>query len=77
VVYGALLLNHDQGIPERARDLVFGGERIDGMDIGTATLFLDDLRLDEREGPRGQGRHRHAGLSGGLPEVFEGGDLAG
>ncbi|MGE5362448.1 MAG: cache domain-containing protein [Bacteroidales bacterium] len=45
VIYGALLLNHDTTIPDLARSLVFGDEKVDGRDIGTATLFLGDARI--------------------------------
>jgi two-component system NtrC family sensor kinase len=45
VIYGALLLNNDSTFPDRAQTLVFGDQKIDGRDIGTATLFLDDVRI--------------------------------
>lgn len=45
VIYGALLLNNECTIPDRAKSMVFGDEKVDGKDIGTATLFLDDLRI--------------------------------
>ncbi len=59
VIYGALLLNGDESIPDRARDLVFGGEEIDGRDIGSVTLMLEDVRVStsvkDREGRRAIG----------------------
>ncbi|MCM2322597.1 MAG: hypothetical protein NDJ90_04995, partial [Oligoflexia bacterium] len=45
VVYGALLLNRDTEIPDRAKHLVFGDEKVGGREIGSATLFMDDLRI--------------------------------
>jgi two-component system NtrC family sensor kinase len=45
VIYGALLLNQDTTFPDLARSLVFGDEKVDGRDIGTATLFLGDVRI--------------------------------
>ena len=45
VIYGAVLLNNEFAIPDRTKSLVFGDEQVNGRDIGTATLFLDDLRI--------------------------------
>jgi two-component system, NtrC family, sensor kinase len=45
VIYGALLLNNDTTFPDLARSLVFGDEQLNGRDIGTATLFLGDVRI--------------------------------
>jgi two-component system NtrC family sensor kinase len=45
VIYGALLLNNDTTFPDLTRSLVFGDEQVDGRDIGTATLFLGDVRI--------------------------------
>lgn len=76
IVYGALLLNHDVTIPDRAQSLVFGEEKIDGLDIGTATLFLDDLRISTnvkgRDGKRAVGTQVSREV---YQKVFEGGKI--
>jgi two-component system NtrC family sensor kinase len=45
VLYGGLLLNRDYELVDRVKDIVFKGEKYKGHDIGTATLFQDDLRI--------------------------------
>ena len=44
-LYGGLLLNHRVEIVDRIKDTVFEGDTYEGFDIGTATLFLDDVRI--------------------------------
>ncbi|MBN2114245.1 MAG: cache domain-containing protein [Acidimicrobiia bacterium] len=45
VLYGGLLLNRRFEIVDRIKDTLFRGEQYGGADIGTATLFLDDVRV--------------------------------
>jgi two-component system NtrC family sensor kinase len=45
VLYGGLLLNRRVEIVDRIKETVFRGTRYEGRDIGTATLFLDDIRI--------------------------------
>jgi two-component system NtrC family sensor kinase len=45
VVYGGVLLNRSQEIVDRVRDTVFQHEIYNGRSIGTATIFLKDLRI--------------------------------
>lgn len=45
VLYGAKLLNRNYAIVDRVKDIVYKGERYNNRDIGTATIFQDDLRI--------------------------------
>jgi len=45
VVYGGLLLNRNQMIVDTVRDTVFQQEIYKGRNIGTATIFFNDLRI--------------------------------
>jgi two-component system NtrC family sensor kinase len=45
VVYGAVLLNRDPAIVDKIKQTVFQGVQYQGRDIGTATIFLDDVRI--------------------------------
>jgi two-component system NtrC family sensor kinase len=45
VLYGGVLLNRSQGIVDNVRDTVFQQETYNGRSIGTATVFLNDLRI--------------------------------
>jgi two-component system NtrC family sensor kinase len=45
VVYGGLLLNRRYDIVDKIRATVFLREQYRGKDIGTATIFLDDVRI--------------------------------
>jgi len=45
VLYGAKLLNRNYAIVDRVKDIVYKGERYNDRDIGTATIFQDDLRI--------------------------------
>jgi len=75
-VYGALLLNNDASIPDRAKGLVFGDEKVDGKEIGTATLFLDDLRIStnvtDKDGRRATGTLVSRDV---YRKVYEGGQI--
>ncbi|MFH1330843.1 MAG: cache domain-containing protein [Actinomycetota bacterium] len=44
-LYGGLLLNRRVEIVDRIKDTVFEGDTYEGFDIGTATVFLDDVRI--------------------------------
>jgi two-component system NtrC family sensor kinase len=45
VFYGGLLLNRNQAIVDTVRDTVFQQEIYKGRNIGTATIFFNDLRI--------------------------------
>lgn len=45
VLYGGLLFNRNYDLVDRVKDIVFKGEKYKGHDIGTATLFQNDLRI--------------------------------
>jgi len=45
VIYGGLLLNRNQAIVDTVRDTVFQHEIYKGRNIGTATIFFNDLRI--------------------------------
>ena len=45
VLYGGLLLNQNYEIVDRVKDIVYKGERYKGKEIGTATIFQNDLRI--------------------------------
>jgi len=42
---GGLLFNRNYELVDRVKEIVFKGEKYKGHDIGTATLFQDDLRI--------------------------------
>ena len=45
VIYGGVLLNRNQAIVDTVRDTVFQREIYKGRNIGTATIFFNDLRI--------------------------------
>jgi len=45
VLYGGVLLNRNYEIVDRVKGIVFKGEKYKGKDIGTATVFQNDLRI--------------------------------
>ena len=45
VLYGGLLFNRNYELVDRVKDIVFKDEKYKGHDIGTATLFQNDLRI--------------------------------
>jgi two-component system NtrC family sensor kinase len=45
ILYGGVLLNRGQEIVDRVRDTVFQHEIYKGQSIGTATIFLKDIRI--------------------------------
>ena len=45
VLYGGILLNKNFKIVDRVWELVYKGEKFQNLDIGTVTIFLNDLRI--------------------------------
>jgi len=45
VLAGGRLLNRDHRIVDQVKDIVYRGERYRDKDIGTATIFLEDVRI--------------------------------
>jgi two-component system NtrC family sensor kinase len=45
VLYGGILLNQNYDIVDRVKDIVFKGEKYKGKEIGTVTIFQNDLRI--------------------------------
>jgi two-component system NtrC family sensor kinase len=45
IVYGAKLLNNNFDFVDRIKNLVFKDEKLNGLDVGSATIFMDDLRI--------------------------------
>lgn len=45
VLYGGVLLNRKFDLVDRAWDLLFQGDRFDGQDVGTVTIFQGDVRV--------------------------------
>jgi two-component system NtrC family sensor kinase len=45
VVYGGVLLNRNHEIVDKIKQTVFQGLQYQGQDMGTATIFQDDLRI--------------------------------
>lgn len=45
IVYGGVLLNRNFEIVDKIKQTVFQNVMYKGMDIGTATIFMDDLRV--------------------------------
>ncbi len=45
VLTGGLLFSRNYDLVDRVKEIVFKGEKYKGYDIGTATLFQDDLRI--------------------------------
>ncbi len=45
VLYGGILLNQNYEIVDRVKDIIYKGERYKGKEIGTVTIFQNDLRI--------------------------------
>ncbi len=45
ILYGGVLLNRNNEIVDKVKDIVFKGEKYYGKEIGTSTIFQDDLRI--------------------------------
>lgn len=44
-LYGGIMLNNNQALVDRIRELVYGPDQFDGTAVGSATIFLDKLRV--------------------------------
>lgn len=44
-LYGGILLNKNYSIVDRVWNLVYAGQEYDQQDVGTVTIFLNDLRI--------------------------------
>lgn len=45
IIYGVRILNNYNGIVDQIKELVFKDEKIGGLEVGTSTIFLDDVRV--------------------------------
>ena len=45
VLYGGDLLNRNDQLVDKIKETVYRGERYEGMDMGTATIFQQDVRI--------------------------------
>ena len=45
VLYGGILLNKNFQIVDKVKDTVFQGMEYKGKDIGTSTIFQNDVRI--------------------------------
>lgn len=45
VLYGGILLNRNYDLVDRIKEIVYKGEKYRGREIGTATIFQEDLRI--------------------------------
>ncbi len=45
ILYGGKLINKNFEIVDKVKDIVYRGERHKGKDVGTVTIFQDDLRI--------------------------------
>lgn len=45
VVYGGMVLNNHFELVDRIKELVFKERKVKGFEIGTVTIFMDDLRI--------------------------------
>ncbi len=45
VLYGGKLINKNFDIVDKVKDIVYRGERYKGKDVGTVTIFQDDIRI--------------------------------
>ena len=44
-LYGAVLLNNNNSLVDRIKEIVYEGVKFNGTDVGSATLFLGDTRI--------------------------------
>ena len=56
VLYGGILINRNYKIVDKIKDIVFEGQIYKGKDIGTATIFQDDLRISTNVKTKGNER---------------------
>jgi two-component system, NtrC family, sensor kinase len=45
VLYGGVLLNRNFGLVDQINRIIFGGEQSADLDIGSVTIFMDDVRV--------------------------------
>jgi two-component system, NtrC family, sensor kinase len=45
IIYGGVLANHNYGIVDKIKQTVFQDVKYNGQDMGTATIFQDDVRI--------------------------------
>ncbi|RPI90165.1 MAG: hypothetical protein EHM32_11855, partial [Spirochaetales bacterium] len=45
IIYGARLINRNYDMVDQIKSLVFKDQKYDGFEYGTATIFLEDLRV--------------------------------
>ncbi len=45
IIYGVRILNNYNGIVDQIKELVFKDEKIGGLEVGTSTIFLNDIRV--------------------------------
>ena len=55
-LYGGILLNGNNHLVDKIKKIVYEGVQFQGEDVGTATMFLDDLRINTNVQARGGGR---------------------
>ena len=68
VIYGGVLLNQSPEIVDLVRDTVFQHEMYNGRSIGTATIFLKNIRISTNVlDPDGSRAHRNLCLRTGDP----------
>lgn len=56
VLYGGILLNGNNTLVDKIKMIVYEGVQFQGEDAGTATIFLDDLRINTNVQTSGGGR---------------------
>ena len=44
-LYGGVLLNNNKGLVDKIRSVVYEGAKLQGRDVGTATIFQGDVRI--------------------------------
>ncbi len=55
-LYGGVLLNGNNNLVDKIKTIVYEGVQFQGEDAGTATMFLDDLRINTNVQTKGGGR---------------------
>lgn len=56
VLYGGVLLNGNNDLVDKIKRIVYEGVQYKGEDAGTATMFLDDMRINTNVQTKGGGR---------------------
>ncbi len=76
VIYGAKILNNSFKLVDRIKKLLFRDERVGGYELGTVTIFMDDIRVStnvkNRDGSRAVGTQISEEV---YEKVFEQGDI--